>query len=382
MATTVEPQKPPQPQAPPPASRDSREESLDEAAPPAKKRRSLILPIVIIVAIIGLIWGVRQWSYSRAHESTDDAQVDGHIIPVLAKVGGYVIAVHGEENTPVRERDTVVRIDDRDYAVRLELAAADLAAAEAAATGGGRTIGQALAQVRTAEGQHAANEAQILAARANYDKAVLDLERYRQLAAQQIVSKQQLDAAQTAVEAARAQLVATEQQTAAAASSVMGAQAGVRLAAARLAAAEAEHEDAVLQLSYTRVTVPATGVMSRKQVEVGQLVQPGQTLFSVVADTGVYVTANYKETQLNDIRVGQPVDFGVDAYPGCTAHGRVESLSAATGAKFSLLPPDNATGNFTKVVQRIPVRIQITQGCGTDRPLRPGMSVDTHIVTR
>ncbi len=381
MATTVEPQKPPQPQSPPPASRD-REESVDEAAPPAKKRQGLILPIVIIVVIIGLIWGVRQWSYSRAHESTDDAQVDGHIIPVLAKVGGYVIAVHGEDNTPVRERDTIVRIDDRDYAVRLEQADADLAAAQAAAAGGGRTIGQALAQVRTAEGQHAANEAQILAARANYDKAVLDLERYRQLAAQQIVSKQQLDAAQAAVEAARAQLVATEQQTAAAASGVMGAQAGVRLAAARLAAAEAEHEDAVLQLSYTRVTVPATGVMSRKQVEIGQLVQPGQTLFSVVADTGVYVTANYKETQMNDIRVGQPVDFTVDAYPGCTAHGKVESLSAATGARFSLLPPDNATGNFTKVVQRIPVRIQITQGCGADHPLRPGMSVDTHIVTR
>jgi membrane fusion protein (multidrug efflux system) len=382
MATTVEPQKPPPQQSPPPATRDAGEESVDEVAAPAKKRRSFILPIVIIVAIIGLIWGVRQWSYSRAHESTDDAQVDGHIIPVLAKVGGYVIAVHGEDNTPIREGDTIVRIDDRDYAVRLEQADADLAAAQAAATSGGRTIGQALAQVRAAEGQHAANEAQILAARANYDKAVLDLERYRQLAAQQIVSKQQLDAAQTAVEAARAQLVATEEQSAAAASGVMGAQAGVRLATARLAAAEAEHEDAVLQLSYTRVTGPATGVMSRKQVEVGQLVQPGQTLFSVVADTGVYVTANYKETQLNDIRVGQLVDFTVDAYPGCTAHGKVESLSAATGAKFSLLPPDNATGNFTKVVQRIPVRIRITQACGADRPLRPGMSVDTHIVTR
>jgi membrane fusion protein, multidrug efflux system len=153
----------------------------------------------------------------------------------------------------------------------------------------------------------------------------------------------------------------------------------VRLAQARLAAAQAARDNAALQLSYTKVTAPVTGIVSRKQVEVGQLVQAAQPLLTVVSDTGVWVTANFKETQLVDLKVGQPVELEVDAYGGCTAKGKVESLSAATGAKFALLPPDNATGNFTKVVQRVPVRIAIETGCGKDRPLRPGMSVAAHV---
>jgi membrane fusion protein, multidrug efflux system len=137
-----------------------------------------------------------------------------------------------------------------------------------------------------------------------------------------------------------------------------------------------------LQLSYTRVAAPVTGVISRKQVEVGQLVQAGQPLLTVVSDTGIWVTANFKETQLSDLRVGQPVELDIDAYGGCHAKGKVASLSAATGAKFALLPPDNATGNFTKVVQRVPARIAITEGCGADHPLRPGMSVNAHVSTK
>jgi membrane fusion protein (multidrug efflux system) len=399
MATTVQPQKPPPqpPPSPPPQGQQPQEQQAPHpggvgdvgqgsaAQSPAKKRRSFVLPIAIVVAIIGIIWGVRTWNYSRAHESTDDAQVDGHIIPVLAKVGGYVTLVSREENASVKEGDTLVRIDDRDYRMKVEEATADVAAAQAAVAyrgPGGKAVGQAFAQLQTAKGQSVANTAQIQAARANYDKALADLQRYHQLAAQQIISKQMLDAAQAAADAAAAQLLAAQGEAAASASGVTGAEAGVRLAQARLASALAERDNAALQLSYTTMIAPATGVMSRKQVEVGQLVQPGQTLFSIVADTGIYLTANYKETQLNDVKVGQPVDFTVDAYGGCTAHGKVESLSPATGAKFSLLPPDNATGNFTKVVQRVPIRIQVTQGCGPDRPLRPGMSVDTHIVTR
>jgi membrane fusion protein, multidrug efflux system len=320
--------------------------------------------------------------------------VDGHIIPVLAKVGGYVTAVHGENNLHVNERDTIVTIDRRDYTVKLAQAEADLAAAQAAtgfpagargagrAAGGLPVVGQAQAQVRTAEGQSAANDARVVAAQANYDKATADLKRYKELAVRQIISQQQLDAAQAAADAAQADLLAAQKQAVASGAGVSGAEAGVRLAQARLAAAQAARDNAALELSYTAITAPANGVISQKQVELGQLVESGQMLFSVVADTGVYLTANYKETQLNDIRVGQPVDFTVDAYPGCTAHGRVESLSAATGARFALLPPDNATGNFTKVVQRVPIRVHITQGCGSDRPLRPGMSVNTHIVTK
>jgi membrane fusion protein (multidrug efflux system) len=156
----------------------------------------------------------------------------------------------------------------------------------------------------------------------------------------------------------------------------------VRLASARLEGARAARDNAQLQLSYTKITAPASGIMSRKQVEPGQLVQVGQPLFTIVTDTGVFITANLKETQLADLRVGQPVEVEVDAYGGATVVGCVESLSAATGSKFALLPPDNATGNFTKVVQRVPVRIRVKQGLGLDRPLRPGMSVTVHIDTK
>jgi membrane fusion protein (multidrug efflux system) len=319
--------------------------------------------------------------YARVHESTDDAQVEGHIIPVLSKVGGYVDAVTVQDNDSVRAGDTLVRIDDAEYRVRLAQSEAELAAARAAA-GTGQNTGQAEAAVATATSQQAALDAQIAAARANEAKALSDLQRMKELAAKQIVSQQQLDAAQAAASAATANLQAVEKQAAAGGSSVVNARAGVRVAQARLEAVQAARDNAALQLSYTSVSAPVSGVVSKKMVELGQLVQPGQQLMSVVADTGVWVTANFKETQLSDMRAKQPVQIEVDAYGGCEAEGMVESLSPATGAKFALLPPDNATGNFTKVVQRVPVRILITKGCGVGRPLRPGMSVTAHVLTK
>jgi membrane fusion protein (multidrug efflux system) len=348
---------------------------------PSGSKRTFIFAVLALLALLGLGWVFKQWSYGRAHESTDNAQVDGHIIPVLAKVGGYVQTVSAVENAPAKEGQVLVQLDDAEYRVRLAQAEADLAAAQAAVSGGG-TVGQAEAQVQTASSQRAATDAQITAARANLQKAESDLARARTLAEKQIVSQQQLDAAQAAVDAQAATLLATQRQAAAAGATVGTARAGVRLAEARLGAAQASRENAALQLSYTKITAPASGAISRKQVEVGQLVQPGQTLMSIVADTGVWVTANFKETQLADVAVGRPVELDVDSYPGCAARGTVESVSAATGARFALLPPDNATGNFTKVVQRIPVRIKVTQGCGEGRPLRPGMSVEAHVETK
>jgi membrane fusion protein (multidrug efflux system) len=333
-----------------------------------------------VVVLGALVWGVQKWMYARVHESTDDAQVEGHIIPVLSKVGGYVDAVTVQDNDSVRAGDTLVRIDDAEYRVRLAQSEAELAAARAAA-GTGQNTGQAEAAVATATSQQAALDAQIAAARANEAKALSDLQRMKELAAKQIVSQQQLDAAQAAASAATANLQAVEKQAAAGGSSVVNARAGVRVAQARLEAAQAARDNAALQLSYTSVSAPVSGVVSKKMVELGQLVQPGQQLMSIVADTGVWVTANFKETQLSDMRARQPVQIEVDAYGGCEAEGIVESLSPATGAKFALLPPDNATGNYTKVVQRVPVRILITRGCGVGRPLRPGMSVTAHVQT-
>jgi membrane fusion protein (multidrug efflux system) len=352
-----------------------------QAAPSSNGKRNRVLPILGVLALAGVIWAGKTWAYNRTHENTEDAQVDGSIVPVLAKVGGFVKAVSVVENQQVKTGDPIVRIDDAEYAARRAQAEADLAAATFVA--GGRGIdGQAEAQVRSAQSQRLVIDAQIQAARAAQQKASADLARARELSAKQIISKQQFDASQATDEQATANLAALERQANMASAQLANAEAGTNLARARVAGARAARDNAALQLSYTKVSAPLPGTVSRKQVEVGQLIQPGQPLLTLVADTLVWITANFKETQLADIRVGQAVEVDVDSYPGCVAKGRVQSVSAATGARFALLPPDNSTGNFTKVVQRVPVRIEVTKGCGAERPLRPGMSVTAHVAIR
>jgi len=362
-----------------PTSSHNGKTAADEPDKPSTKKKFLV-PIAIVVGLLVLVWAFQKWNYGRSHQSTDNAQVDGHIVPVLAKVGGYVKTVNVNENDHVQAGQLLVQLDDADYRVRLQQMQADLAAAEA--TGGGAGFsGQAESQVQSATGQRAALDAQIGAARANAEKADADLARARALVAKQIISSQQLDAAQATAAVAHANLTAAERQAAAAGGTVNTAEAGVRVANARTLASRAMAENAQLQLDYTRITAPASGEVARKQVEIGQLVAPGQPLLSIVADTGVWVTANFKETQLATIHPGQPVEFEIDAYGGCVAYGKVASVSGATGAKFALLPPDNATGNFTKVVQRVPVRIEVTKPCPGDHPLRPGLSTNVHVDT-
>lgn len=348
----------------------------------ANTRRNPVPFIILGIALVGGgYWGYNKWIWSSSHESTDNAQIDGHIVPVIARVGGYVRTVNAGDNKHVDASSPLVIIDDSEYKVRVAQADADLAAARASS--GARGVeGQAAALVQTTTNQRAVTDAQVIAAKAQQTRAQQDLDRAKELVAKQIVSRAQLDAAQAAFDAAAANVVATERQVNAAQSSISGAQAGVRLASARLLAAEAQRDNAALQLSYTSIVAPVTGTVAKKLVEVGQLVQPGQTLMSVVSDTGMYVTANFKETQLDQIHAGQKVELEVDAYSGAKFEGEVESISSATGARFALLPPDNATGNFTKVVQRIPVRIRITKDLGKDRPLRQGMSIVAHVVTK
>jgi len=309
--------------------------------------------MIMGVILLGLvIFGVRKWWFGRSHVSTDNAQVDGHIVPVLPKVGGYVVEVRVDENRAVKAGDTLVVLDDRDFRARLAQTEADLAALLATVSSRTR-VGQA--------------EAAVAQAQANASKARADLARMEPLAAQNIVSQQQLDAARAAAAAAEAQLAA--------------AQAMLVGADARVAASRAARDQAALQLSYTRIITPSAGIVSKKAVELGQLVQPGQPLMTVVPLEDVWVTANLKETETADVTPGDSADITVDAYKGMHVRGHVESLSPATGAKFSLLPPDNATGNFTKVVQRIPVRIHLDSPVDPVHPLRPGMSVVATIKT-
>ncbi len=347
-----------------------------------EKKRGPLPFIVGALAIAAGIWTFNSLTYSRTHESTDNAMIDGHVLPVLAKVGGFVTAVTAAENVRVTQNAALVTIDDREYTVRLAQAEADLAAARASVGGRGSGTGQAQAMVATASAQTAVQNANVDAARAQLVKAEADLSRYSDLAAKNIVSQQQLDAAKAQVAATRAQLVAVQRQEVAAGANTTGMQAGVRLAEARLAAATAARDNAALQLSFTKITAPAPGAISKKMVEVGQLVQPGQMLMNIASDTGMFITANFKETQLAKLRVGQSVEMEVDAYDGARIEGVVESISAATGARFTLLPPDNASGNFTKVVQRVPVRIRITKGLDAERPLRIGLSVIAHVSTK
>ena len=346
MATTIDRET--APALAPTSSRASK--PTPEAAPGGRKRTVFIIMGIVLLGLVAV--GVRRWIFSLSHVSTDNAQIDGHIVPILPKVGGFVTEVRVDDNHQVQAGDALVVLDDRDYRARLAQAEADLGVALATVSNRAR-VGQA--------------EAQVAQAQANAEKAHADLERIKPLAEQDIVSKQQLDAAEATARAADAALAA--------------AQAALVGADARVAAARAARDQAALNLSYTRISAPAKGVVAKKSVEVGQLVQPGQPLMSLVPLEDVWVTANLKETQIADVKPGDPAEFMVDAYPGIRFQGRVESLAPATGARFSLLPPDNATGNFTKVVQRLPVRVR-PDTVDPAHPLRPGMSVVVTIRTK
>jgi membrane fusion protein (multidrug efflux system) len=353
----------------------------DRDATRAGRGRMLRLALIAAVVLALAVVGVRRWLHSRSHISSDNAQVDGHITPIAPKVQAFVSQVRVEDNRRVKEGDTLVMLDPRDIAVQLAQAEADLAAALAQTGGGGRP-GQARAQTEATRATAAGVSASVISAEAEFKRAAADLERYRRLAAQKIIAEQQLDAAQAAYEAARASLETARRQAAAAGSQVAASSAAERGADARLAAARSEVENARLQLGYTVITAPTAGVVARRRVEPGELVQVGQSLMSIVPAEELWVTANLKETQLRDVHVGDPVEFTVDAYSKVTFHGTVESVSPATGARFALLPPDNATGNFTKVVQRVPVRIQVDGPADEAHPLRPGMSVEVDIATK
>jgi len=347
----------------------------DLAAPARAARGRIPYPLLLlaVAAIAGGIWLWRRYTFARHHVTSDNAQLDAHITPVSARVQGFVAKVSVEDNQQVRAGDTLVLLDDRDSKARLRQAEADLRAVHAT-LGGRRHTGQAIAQRNASEAAAAGAAANVAAAEATLRKATADLERYRDLAAKKVISAQQLDQAQWAVDNARSNVEAAQKGASAAGDQSVAADAQIRIAESRLAAALAAVEFARLQLGYTVITAPVSGVVAKRTVEGGTLVQPGQALLSVVQSDSVWVTANLKETQLAKVRAGGEVEFTVDAYPNVRFRGVVASLSPATGAKFALLPPDNATGNFTKVVQRVPVKIEVTSPPDPQHPLRPGMS--------
>ncbi|WP_171014058.1 HlyD family secretion protein [Chitinivorax sp. B] len=349
----------------------------NEVPPPAdapKKQGKARL--VLLIASIGIIGSLGyRWWHGQHFVSTDNAQIEGRIVPIAARVAGYVTDIRVTDNQLTKSNDLLVKIDDRDYQAKLLQADAELSMAVSNAGKQGGDIGQAAAQIHWAQANASAATANINQSDANLQKVRNDLERIKSLAAQNMASQQQLDAAETGVRTAEAQLKTARDSASAAGEQVTVYSAALRTAKSKVDAARAVRDLAAIQLADTELKAPTAGMVSKKNVEIGQLVQPGQTLMSLVATGDVWVVANVKETDVGKVKPGASAAIEIDAYPGIKIHGKVESISAATGAKFTLLPPDNATGNFTKVVQRVPVKIRLDQSNDKTHPLRPGMSV-------
>ena len=401
------------------------------------RKRKVIIPLAIVVIVVGLFFGIRYLVYAAHHVSTDDAQIGGDITTISARVKGQTTAVYVHENQFVRKGDKLLAIDNSDYIIAVAQAKAALAQALAsqqaaqqgvplqsavtaaqtaqAQAGVAQATGQtqaANAGVVEAEQKLASAQAQARAATADAVKAQHDLDRAKQLVAEGAIARSQWDAAQAAydnaianqqgaehdVDIARAGVVqanaaAQQAQAGIAASNaqLLQAQTGnqttgikaaqAQTASAQVTAARAALASAELQLSYTMIKAPVDGVISKKSVNVGDTLSVGQPVMAIASTTDLFVVANLKETQITNVRVGQPVEIKVDAYPGHTFTGKVVSLSAATGATFALIPPDNASGNFTKVVQRLPIRTSIDAASDPDHMLKQGLSVEVSIDT-
>lgn len=342
---------------------------------PSKSKK--IVPIILIIVLIGgAIFGIKEYLFYRHYDTTDDAQVDGDISPVVARVGGYVKEIKFKDNQYVHKGDTLVVLDDKDYLIKLEEAKAGLQTTHA-------QVDVSLANVSSMNANVAPAQANVAALEAELWKVNQDYQRYKNLLDGHAITESQFDAIKAKKEATEAQLAAAKKQVAALGTQVQATKEGVTATKSGLAAHQAAIDFAQLQLSYTVITAPVSGIVSKRNIQIGQLVQPGQSLFAVVNTNSMYVTGNFKETQLAEMKTGQPVQIDVDAFPDHKFTGHVQSFSGATGAKFSLLPPDNATGNFVKVVQRMPVRIEFDSLTEEWRnKLRPGLSVNVQVKVR
>jgi membrane fusion protein (multidrug efflux system) len=340
-----------------------------------KPKRKLVFPIILgLVLVAALVFSIKEYVFLQSHEETDDAQVDGDISPVIARVSGYVNEIRFQDNQYVHAGDTLVILDDRDYKIKLDQAVAAQTAAQKSATAIGAVISET-------QSNFAVQKANIEEAQVRLWKATQDYERYKNLYDDHAITKAQLDQATADRDGAQAQLDAAKSQVPVLDRRVNTSREQTAATFSTVDTRRADVEYAKLQLTYTVITAPASGIISKRNIQIGQLVQAGSPLFSVVHDD-IYITANFKETQMSDIRLNQKVDIRVDAFDKQVIPGVIESFSGATGAKFSLLPPDNATGNFVKVVQRIPVRVKIDADTSVLRRMRPGMSVDVTVHTK
>ncbi len=362
-----------------------------------KSKKKKIVPIVgAIVLLIAVFFVFKKINYAIHNEDTENSQIECNIIPVSARISGYIDEVYVKENQRVHKGDTLLKLDDRDLKIKLQQAEINLInaganvnvaksnrySADASASASSSTIATSEANIETAQ-------ANIEAAKVRVWNATENFKRYEQLFRQTSATQQQYDAASAEKQSAERQLQITEKQLAvaqaqlkttqrlASASSTQASGVGtqVSLAEVGIQQRQADIDFAKLQLSYAYILAPADGFIAKKGIQSGQLVNAGQILMSLVDDSELWITANFKETQIERMKVGQDVEVKVDAYPGIKVKGKIESLQAATGSKFSLMPADNSTGNFVKVVQRVPVRIRLIDDKSDKYDLRAGMNV-------
>jgi len=362
-------------------------ENLEMNDTSAKKDRTR-LALTVAAVLLALVGG-GMWYHFKDRVSTDDAQVDGHLVPISCKVYGSVDKILVEDNQPVKAGDVMVVLDARDLQAKVDQAKAALAQAEAQVLSSRADEDRAQVsydQSKSSDLQVA--EANLDARKATLDKAKADLDRIRPLAERQEVSAQAMDGYKTGFDVAESEWKAAQRRLASVSQEAQILKAGVGSQAARTAqaragieAAKANLEALELQLGYTKIVAPVDGVVTRKSVELGQIIQPGQGLLTLVPLHQTWVTANFKETQLKNVRAGQEAEVSLDMN-GMTLHGTVDSVAGSTGSRLSLLPPENAVGNFVKVVQRIPVKIKLDPADARNVVLRPGMNVDATIITR
>lgn len=340
--------------------------------PPAARKHNLRMAIIIGAMILVLVAAIMVYyiRFIAPYESTDDAFIAGHVTVVSPRVSGPVVRLLIHDNQEVKEGDPLLEIDPRDYETKLAQAGADLAVAQG-------QLEQAKAQVAVDEAKAAQQLAAVTAAEATARLAAADLQRYQSVESR-AVSRTQLDSEHTLADSTAASLEVARQQAKAAAAQVDLSRASLVTAAAGVQQGKAKMEQAQLDVSYTKIAAPVDGRVTQRTVEKGAYVQTGASLLALV-QTNVWVVANFKETQLALMRPGQPVRIRVDAFPGRDFKGKVDSLQAGSGAQFSLLPPENAVGNYVKVVQRVPVKIVFDEPLDPQLDIAPGMSVEPHV---
>lgn len=355
-----------------------------------KKTNKKFLLIFTVFILLGGTYGIYKYMHSLAHEETDDAQIEKNMNPIIPRVTGYITKVYVKDNQLVKKGDTLFIVDNRDYLVKVEEAKAALVAAEEGYAVSRADIGTAQANVSVSDANIQSAGGSIETAKIRLNRASNDYERYNNLYKNHSITKQQFEQAEAAKLEAQSQLrILQEQQkatsyqktVASSRSTVSSKQAEV--AAANIKRAQAILDAAELNLNYTVVTASIDGQVSKIAIQPGQYIQPGQSLFYIINNQDVWVIANFKETQLNKMVEGQKVTIKVDAFPDTKFEGTIASFSPATGARFSILPPDNATGNFVKTIQRLPVKISLNANNDASKIklLRPGMNadVDVHI---